>query len=436
MKHSLQFARCLITWPGVFLAAMLAMAPPGVFAAGFDWPQWRGPNRDEVSKETGLLKTWPEGGPQLLWTFDEAGIGYSTPAVVGDILYAQGSENEKETIYALDTKSKKKAWSTEVGPLFVNQYGDGPRGTPTVAGDLTFAIGGQGNLACLKTGTGEKLWSKSLQKDFGGEMMSSWGYTESPLVDGDQVVVTPGGAKGAVVALNKKNGDLIWQTSEFTDKAAYCSIVVSEACGIRQYVQMTGDNVVGIDPKDGHILWKFARKGPVACIPTPIVSGNYVFVTSGYNAGCNLLELTKAGDKFEVKEVYHKDADNKRIVNHHGGVLLVDGFLYGHSDSKGWTCQNMKSGDVAWNEPARTLAKGSLTYADGRLYCYSENDGTCVLAEATPTGWKEDGRFKIPQQTKHQRKSGHIWAHPVVANGKLYLRDQEFIFCYDVKETK
>jgi outer membrane protein assembly factor BamB len=193
---------------------------------------------------------------------------------------------------------------------------------------------------------------------------------------------------------------------------------------------------LGIDPKEGRLLWKFARNGPTACIPTPIVSGNYVFVTSGYNAGCNLLELTKAGDKLEVKEIYHQDADNKRIVNHHGGVVLVDGFLYGFSDSKGWTCQELKTGEVRWNEPSRTLGKGSLTYADGHLYCYSEDNGTCVLAEASAKGWKETGRFKIPQQTKHKRKGGQIWTHPVVANGKLYLRDQELIFCYDIKEAK
>jgi outer membrane protein assembly factor BamB len=420
--------------PSLLLASFLFVL--GGVAVAADWPQWRGPNRDDVSKEAALLKSWPKDGPKLLWTVTDAGVGYSAPAVVGDRLYTQGAEGDKEFIYALDLKTQKKAWSTEVGPLFTNGYGDGPRGTPTVDGDLTFSIGGQGNLICVKTATGDKVWSKSLQKDFGGAMMSGWGYTESPLVDGDQLVCTPGGAKGALVALNKKTGELIWQSNEFIDKAAYCSVVVSEGCGVRQYVQMTGESVVGVDPKDGHKLWQYARKGQTAVIPTPIVSGNYVFVTSGYGIGCNLLELGKVNDKIEVKEVYHKDADNKRITNHHGGVVLLDGYLYGFSDGKGWTCQELKTGNVAWSEDKKTLAKGCLTYADGHLYCYSEDKGTVVLVEASPKGWKESGRITIPQETKLKRKSGKIWTHPVVANGKLYLRDLDLLFCYDVKESK
>jgi outer membrane protein assembly factor BamB len=308
-----------------------------------------------------------------------------------------------------------------------------------VDGNLIYAIGGQGNLVCVKADSGEKVWSKNMQKDFGGEMMSGWGYSESPLVDGDQVVCTPGGKKGALVALNKKSGELIWQSTEFTDRAAYCSIVVSEACGLRQYVQMSNESVAGLDPKDGHLLWKFARKGNTAVIPTPVVAGDYVLVTSGYSAGCNLLKLSKANDKIQATEVYHEDDDYKRISNHHGGVVLLDGYVYGYSDGKhrqgpaAWECQELKTGNVAWSED-KALGKGSLTYADGRLYCLSEDEGTCVLIEASPKGWKETGRFTIEKsKTPH---NGRVWAHPVVANGKLYLRDQDLIHCYDVKEAK
>jgi outer membrane protein assembly factor BamB len=415
------------------LAATIAFIFSCVAIAA-DWPQWRGPNRDDVSKETGLLKAWPKDGPKLLWTFRDAGLGFATPAIVGDRLYTQGGSGDKEFVLAIDVKTQEKKWSAEVGEFYKNSYGDGPRGTPTVDGGRIYTIGGQGNLLCTKADTGEKLWSKSLQKDFGGGI-PVWGYAESPLVDGEQVVVTPGGPKGALVALNKKTGELIWQSKEFTDNAMYSSVMISEAGGVHQYVQMTPEHVVGIDAKDGHVLWSFARKGPVAAIPTPIVSENYVFVTSGYSAGCNLLKLSKVNDKFQVDEIYHKDDAWKRLNNHHGGVVLVDGYLYGYNDGQhragpaAWTCQELKTGNIVWTDDK--LSKGSVTYADGHLYCLSEDEGTCVLVEASPKGWKETGRFTIDKSTtKH---NGKVWAHPIVCNGKLYLRDQDLIYCYDVK---
>jgi outer membrane protein assembly factor BamB len=410
----------------------------GSAAVAADWPQWRGPNRDDVSRETGLLKSWPKDGPKLVWTFRDAGLGFATPSVVGDRLYTQGGDGTKEYVLAVELKTPKKAWATAVGEFFKNSYGDGPRGTPTVDGALIYAIGGQGNLLCVKADSGEKVWSKNLRTDFGGEMMSGWGYSESPLVDGNQVICTPGGKKGALVALNKKTGEVIWQSSDFTDKAGYSSVVVSQACGVMQYVQMTGEHVVGIDPKDGHVVWTFARSQPTAAIPTPIVSGDFVFVTSGYSSGCSLLKLAKAGVKLQVEEVYKEDGDYKRITNHHGGVALVDGYLYGYSDGKkgagpaGWVCQEFKTGKVAWAEDK--LGKGSLTSADGHLYGYAEDDGTCVLVEAGPKGWKETGRLTIEKSMANH--NGKFWAHPVVANGKLYLRDQDLIHCYEVKEAR
>jgi outer membrane protein assembly factor BamB len=264
-------------------------------------------------------------------------------------------------------------------------------------------------------------------------MMSGWGYTESPLVDGDHVVCTPGGANGAVAALNKKTGDVVWRSQGFTDRAGYSSLVVSEAGGVRQYVQMTGESVAGVAAKDGTVLWRFPRSSRVAAIPTPVCFDNFVYVTSGYGTGCALLKLTADGGKFKADEVYA----NKNMVNHHGGVARVGGHIYGFSDGKGWVCQDVKTGAIVWQERNK-LGKGSLTCADGHLYCYSERDGTLVLVEASTAGWKESGRFTIPQQSKlprpPQQRSSNFWTHPVVANGRLYLRDQELIFCYDVKD--
>ena len=412
------------------LALLLALIGS---ALANDWPQWRGPDRTDVSKEKGLLPSWPKGGPKLLWTFRDAGNGYSSPAIVGDRLYSMGADKEKEHVFALDLTTQKKAWSTEVGPTFLQNKGDGPRGTPTVDGGLIYAIGGQGNLVCVKADTGEKVWQKALKQDVNGAMMSGWGYSESPLVDGDQVVATPGGSKGTVAAFNKKTGELLWQSAGLTDPAAYSSLIAVEFGGVRQYILMTGKSVAGVAAADGKLLWRVDRNGPVAPAATPIFSNGYVYVSSAYDAGCDLVKLTGEGAGIKAEKIYQK---NKNMFNHHGGVLLVGDHLYGCSGGNGqrplWVCQELKTGEVVWKEPEATFGKGSLTCAGGHLYCYSESDGSCVLVEASPKAWKESGRFKVPEQTKLGRNQGKIWTHPVVSNGRLYLRDQELIFCYDV----
>ncbi|MBY0522499.1 MAG: PQQ-like beta-propeller repeat protein [Gemmataceae bacterium] len=396
-----------------------------------DWPQWRGPERNDVSKETGLLKAWPKEGPKLLWTFENAGMGFAGPAIVGDRLYTMGGRDAKEFILALDAKTGKELWATEMGKVFVNGWGDGPRGTPTVDGDTIFALGGSGDLLCLNAADGKKRWHINLVADLGGDI-PDWGYTESPLVDGDRLVVSPGGAKGTLVALDKNTGKELWRSKGLTDGAAYASIIVAEVGGVRQYVQMTASGVAAVRADTGKFLWNsdLARNDTAIC-PTPIFDAGHVYVSSGYGAGCGLVKLTAANDKVTAEKVY----GNKVMTNHHGGVLLLGGHLYGYSDNKGWTCQEFKTGQSVWAERNK-LGKGSLTCADGMLYLYSEGDGTCALVEATPMGWKETGRFRIPRETKLDRKAGQIWTHPVIANGRLYLRDQDLIFCFDVKGVK
>jgi len=423
----------------LLFVALCGMTMTG-FAVAADWPQWRGPNHDDISKETGLLKSWPEGGPKLLWTFREAGEGYSGPAIVGDTLYCMGADDKNDHIYALDLKTQTKKWSTPVGPRLNLDRGDGPRGTPFVDGDLVFGLGSQGNLICVKASTGDKVWLQPLYdgKDFKDnkwwkdQMASQWGYSESPLVDGDQVVCTPGGKNGTMAAFNKKTGEPIWRTKEWTDNAASSSIVAAEIGGVHQYVKMTDSTIAGVSPKDGTILWRFARQANIT-IPTPIVSGDYVFVCSGYGVGDTLLKIAKDGGKFKADEVY----SDKDMVNHHGGVVLVDGNLYGYSDGKKWLCKEMISGKVLWpkGKDESKLGKGSLTCADGCFYCYSEDDGTVALVQVSPEGWKEKGRFNVPEKSKtHATKNGgKFWTHPVISNGKLYLRDKELLWCYDVK---
>ena len=400
---------------------MLALAT--VSGAGGDWPQWRGPNRTDVGTETGLLKNWPDGGPKQVWLFKDAGIGYSGYSIVDGKLFTMGVRNGGEDLIAVDEKSGKELWSARMGEMLKNNWGDGPRGTPTVDGDHVYALSGRGDLICAKVADGKTVWQKTM-KEFGGKT-PGWGYAESVLVDGDKVVCTPGGSKGAIIALNKKTGDTIWQSKDFTDGAHYASIIVADHNSTRQYIHLTEKHVVGLDAADGKVLWTVDFPGRTAVIPTPIFHEGQVFVTAGYGAGCIAFKIGKDNS---VTELYK----NKVMVNHHGGVILLDGYLYGHSDSAGWVCQNFKTGEQVWVEKS-ALGKGAVAYADGMFYCLAEKDGTVALVEASPKGWKEHSRFKLEPQTTQRAPSGRIWTHPVVVGGKLYLRDQELLSCYDVK---
>ena len=402
------------------LLAFIALLPV-VLAAGLDWPQWRGPDRSDVSKETGLLKTWPAGGPKRMWLFDNAGSGYSGPAIVGGKLFTLGTRDGSEILLVLDAATGKEILTAKIGSILDNGWGDGPRGTPCVDGDRVYALSGPGNLVCVKIADGKVLWEIKMS-DLGGSR-PNWGYTESVLVDGDKVLCTPGGKKGAVAALDKLTGKVIWQSEDFTDPAHYSSIVPATINGQPQYVQRTEKSVVGISPPDGALLWRADFNGRTAVIPTPIVRGNEVYVTAGYGAGCLMLRI-EPGNKVTV--VY----ENKTIKNHHGGIVLVGDLLYGHGDPL-WVCQDFQTGEAVWT--SKNFTKGAVGAADGMLYCLEERTGAVALVEASPKGWTEHGRFTLSPQTKIRSARGAVWTHPVISHGKLYLRDQDLIYCYDVK---
>jgi outer membrane protein assembly factor BamB len=410
----------------VFGLAVAGAAPSGGTStpAGrspSDWPQWRGPTPDNHSPDTGLLKEWPKDGPPLAWKASGIGRGYSSVSVGDKRIYTMGDAADGGYVHALALDGGKKLWSTKVGRPGGNY--PGTRSTPTLDGDRVYALGQWGDLVCLEADTGKLVWQKNLEKDFGGKMMSGWGYAESVLVDGDKVVCTPGGPKGTILALNANTGEVVWRTKDFTDDAAYSSLVPTEIGGVRQYVQLTDASVVGVAADSGKVLWRADRKGETAVIPTPVVYNEYVFVTSGYGVGCNLFRVTPGqGGKFSVKQVYA----NKDLTNHHGGVVRVGDFVYG-TDERQLVCMNLLTGKVAWKD--RSVGKGSIVFADGMLYVRGEgNEGTVALVEATPDGYREKGRFDQPD-----RSSERSWPHPVVAGGKLYLRDQDLLLCYDVK---
>jgi len=412
--------------------ALLVLFPLALFGAspvsGNDWPQWRGPARDDISKESGLLKEWPATGPVKLWTFSNAGNGYSSFAVVGGRLFTLGTREGGEILIALDAAKGTEVWTAKLGAILDNKWGDGPRGTPTVDGDRVYALGGDGTLVAVTAKDGKELW-RAKTDDFGGKR-PGWGFTESVLVDGRQVVFTPGGSKGALVALDKMTGKLVWQSAEFTDGAQYSSIVPAMINGEPQYVQRTMESVVGISPQNGKLLWKQAFPGKTAVIPTPVVKGNQVYVTAGYGVGSLSFTVEKGNT---IKMLFDETSGtNKVMKNHHGGVVLVGEHLYGFSDGVGWTCQDFESGALVWGEKAK-LGKGAIAFADGHLYLLDEATGTVALIEATPSGYKEKSRFKLDPQTAIRSPQGRIWTHPVIANGRLYLRDQDLIFAYALK---
>ena len=388
-----------------------------------DWPQWRGPKRDGISREIGLLQVWPSAGPERIWLSRDIGIGYSAPVVANGRLFVMGTKGGKEQLFAKEAKSGKPFWTAALGGILSNNWGDGPRGAATVDGDRVYALGAKGGLICANAGDGKVNWRVDLVKDLGGKV-PNWGYTESVLVDGDHVICTPGGKQGTLAAIDKKTGEIIWRSSDWTDGAQYASVVPAELNGQRQFIQLTQKTLAGVSARDGSVLWRNDWRGRTAVIPTPIINRDQVYISSGYGAGCR--KITVEGTN-KVTEDY----SNRNMKNHHGGVLLLDGHLYGYSDGRGWTCQNLKSGDVVWD--SKKLGKGCVFYADNRLYCLEESSGTVALAGANTAGWKEHGRFKLEPQTELRKSSGRIWTHPVVANGVMYLRDQELLFAFDVK---
>lgn len=381
-----------------------------------DWPQWRGPKRDGVSAETGLLKDWPKGGPAVLWRATGAGDGYSSFAVVNGRLYTLGARGGTEYVMAFDAATGRKVWEVAHGQRFRNDRGDGPRATPTIDGDRLYAFGASGDLSAMELATGKVLWSINVLRQFGGSN-PQWGLSESPLVLSDRILVNAGGRGASIVALRKTDGSVIWKSQN--DEAAYSSAVLHESAGAREAIFFTATRALGVDVQTGKLLWSYSQvANGTANVATPVVRGNRVFLSSNYGTGAALLELTPSASGVSARQVYF----TREMMNHHASSVLVGDYLYGFSNSI-LTAMNFDTGQVAWRD--RSVGKGSVIYADQRLYLFSE-DGVAGLAEATPAGYREHGRFEI--------STGNLptWAHPVVSGGRLFIRDQDRIVAYSV----
>ncbi len=398
-----------------------------------DWPRWRGENNDNLSSEKGLLSSWPEGGPPKVWQIQGLGRGYASVYVANGRIFTMGRKENQEYLIALDEKTGQELWRAHMSP---GSKENGPNGTPTVDGDRVYAISFEGELVCCDVTSGEVRWRKNFPRDFGGKMMSMWGYSESPLVDGDRLVCTPGGPRAMLVALDKNNGRTIWRgaipsgSSRGKDGAGYSSIVISQAGGTKQYVQLVGRGLISLSAANGKFLWGYNKiANTTANIPTPIVSGDYVFASTGYgDGGSALIEVKGSRRRLTPREVYYKDA--RTLQNHHGGMVLVGEHLYfGHGHNKGFPCcVELRTGRPVWG-PVRGPGSDSaaITYADGHLYFRYQN-GVVALIEATPDGYHLKGQFS------EDFGSGQRWAQPVIANKKLYLRANDELACFDLAQ--
>jgi outer membrane protein assembly factor BamB len=442
----------------VMLIAVIVTTMTGVTLAA-DWTQLRGQNRDGKSVDTGLLKEWPNDGPPLAWKIDKLGGGYSAPSIADGRIFGMSNRGDDEIVWALSETDGKELWVTRLGPAFAqraSQGREGPACTPTVDGERLYVEGLGGNVACLQVKDGKIIWQISMTEEFGGRI-PMWSYRESPLVDGDKVICTPGGEDAIIVALNKLTGETIWKSklpnspageSEApggfgggrggfggfgggSGGAAYSSAIAFDFGGQRQYVQLTATTLVAVAASDGKFLWQYdkpANRFGIICA-TPIYHDGMVFASSAYGAGGGLIKLSKdASGGVKAEEVY----STAEMQNHHGGMILLDGYLYGASggnEGGALVCLDFKTGKVMWDQrqSAGRRAKGSVALADGRLY-YRMEDGTVVLIEPSPKQYIECGRFEQPDRSR-----APAWTYPVIANGKLYIRDQETLFCYDVK---
>jgi outer membrane protein assembly factor BamB len=370
--------------------ALVLLVTPLAFSD--DWPQWRGADRDGISKETDLANSWPENGPPMVWKTGNLGTGYSSPAIVGGRIYLQTTRGSEEFAIALSEKTGEQIWSSKIGTIGTNrgpQY-PGTRSTATVNGDLLFCLSSNGDLACLKTATGEVVWKKQFRSDFGGRV-GSWAYSESVLVDGDVLVCTPGGSNANLAALNKKTGEVVWTSSgPDVGGAEYASIMVVGAGTGKQYVQFLQKGLVGVDAKSGKQLWRYDRTAGQANILTPIVMNNRIF-TAGSRTGGAGLELRQNGDTMQAEEVYFNPALTPSI----GGAVLVDGYLYGTSRA-GMFCADFTSGETVWQ--SRGVGAASICSADGKLYVREHRSGDMVLVAASKDGFRELGRLKQPHQ--------------------------------------
>jgi len=408
------------------VAVALLLMALGPATSANDWPQFHGPNQDNKSAEAGLLKQWPEGGPKLLWTASGIGKGYSSVTVAGGVIYTAGMIEEQTFVFAFGKDGKMKwkvvngaSWKPGERMRWARKY-DGSRGTPTVHKGTVYHLAEMGRLAALDAKTGREIWTADLFEKFDSQT-PKYGLCESVRIEGDKLICCPAGAKGYMVALDRKTGELVWGNTELSDPVGYCSAVFGDLAGARQVITMSAKAVFGVGVKTGKLLWQVPHTNMRSNSATdPVIHDGHVYATTGYGGGSILIKLSGTDSGVRAEKVW----SSKLLDNHHGGVVFLDGYLYGSGHkSPGWFCLDFKTGGPKYQVPG----KGSLTYADGMLYCLSEK-GLMELVEATPDARRVVSSFQVPSGGE-----GAYWAHPVVCGGRLYLRHADKLYAYDIK---
>ena len=405
--------------PRIFLCLMVfGLVAVGAFAE--DWPQFRGPDRNGVSKETGLLTQWPQGGPELLWTADGCGLGFSSVAIADGTIYVSGDSGQSCQVVALDLEGKVK-WRRPFGQAHTRGRFPGTRSTPTVDGNSVYCLGPQGDLGCIDAKSGRLRWSVNIIKRFRGRNIQ-WKLSESVLVDGNNVICTPGANNATLAALNRNTGATVWTSKGLSDRAAYASPIAYKVGPGRIISTLTASGLVGVNAANGNFLWRYDRpSNRTANCPTPVFYRGAVFSASAYNTGGGLVRITASRSRVSINEIW-QTAD---MDNHHGGFVVINDHIYGHGNRSGWLCIDFNTGRTIWRD--RGVGKGSVISADGMLYCFSEGR-TMGLVKVNPNRYELVSQFRMPRAG-----SRPTWAHPAIANGKLYLRDDDKLFCYDIK---
>jgi len=413
------------TFGSVIASSLLIIS----LASAEDWPQFHGPRRDNRSAETGLLKQWPANGPEPVWRADGLGHGYSAVAIADGLIYTTGDIGEDTVITALDL-SGQPVWRQTNGPAYTGPQ-PGSRSTPTVAGGRLYHINGYGNLVCLDAKTGEPVWAVNFMERFAGREIQ-WGVAESPLVDGRNVICCPGGEDVFMAALDRDTGETRWTCTGVGDQHTYASPAVVDYGGLRQIVTMTAASAIGVAADTGRLLWQHPREAPygVNC-DTPLYHDGHLFLFTTWARGATKLRLVVEGDDCSVEEVWH----TRELDNEHGGVMLVDGFLYGHADGdhkhRHLACLDAETGETMWtSDELAGQASAAVTFADGLLYVVTDR-GEVGLVRPSPERLEILGRFQLPEGGM-----GPVWAYPVVCGGRLYLRHSEFLYVYDIRSAE
>ena len=379
-----------------------------------EWAQWRGPNRDGISSETGFLKNWSPEGPKVLWHIP-FGAGYSGISIAQGKVYTMCAEGDDEFVICLDASDGTEVWRFRSGAKFTEQRGDGPRSMPTVHEDSVFALGAEGKLYALDASDGTKLWTHNFVEEFDSKI-PTWGFSSSPLIEGDLVLVEAGGKDGkSIVAFDRKSGDVVWTTH--TDEVGYSSPIAIDFGGVRQIIFLTSKTLVSVAPEDGQIYWKYPWPEGIN-IATPIfIPDDKVFISASYDKGAVLLKMTADGNGIGIEEVWK----SRVMKNHFNSSVLQGGYLYGF-DNAILTCIEANTGEEQWRQ--RGFRKGSLLLADGYLIILGEA-GKLALAEANPSKYNEKARFQLFDDK--------CWTVPTLAGGKLYIRNQKEMVCLDLR---